>query len=211
MLLFRRSCSPDALPRKEEKEEVPEEDSEEDSEEDGGRGQLRRQTPLRLTKDSSSSSCSLGPGQTLLVMGLLAAPVVWALLVLAGRVADASLAAVRQRGAALCVASTFKTALPANAQITNITFVPQGGAAGEGPSNILYPTVPNKLPELCAVTVQVTSSQSSSYRFGIFLPSAPNQWKGRFFAIGNGGFGEVRRSPPPLRNRPTGQADSRRH
>jgi len=121
-------------------------------------------------------------------MGMLAVPSVWALLVLAGRLVDAGLA-VAERSAARCTAGTFKNAIPPNAQITNITFVPKGGAAGEGKPDILYSTVPTNLPELCALTVKVTSSQTSSYRFGLFLPSSPHQWKQRFFAVGNGGFG----------------------
>ncbi len=125
-------------------------------------------------------------------MGLLAIPAIWTLLALAGHVVHAS-RAIPDRSPGQCVAATFKKALPPNAQITNITFIPKGGAAGEGPGDIQYPTVPTNLPELCAVTVKVTSSHRSSYRFGIFLPSGPRQWKQRFFAIGNGGFGGGRR------------------
>ncbi|CAK7200144.1 hypothetical protein SEUCBS139899_002834 [Sporothrix eucalyptigena] len=45
--------------------------------------------------------------------------------------------------------------------------------------------VPTNLPPLCAIIVNVTSSPSSSYRFGLLLP---NFWNSRFLAVGNGGF-----------------------
>jgi len=121
-------------------------------------------------------------------MGCLVFPAaVWALLALSARYADAGPSRARDDDG--CNLATWRSVLPSNAQITNVTFVPKGGSAGEGPTNILYPVPPTGLPELCSVTVQVQSSPSSSYRFGLFLPSRPHDWKQRFFAVGNGGFG----------------------
>ena len=48
-----------------------------------------------------------------------------------------------------------------------------------------FPSEVTNLPELCAVKVQVQSSESSAYNFGIFLPS---QWNSRMMTTGNGGF-----------------------
>ena len=42
------------------------------------------------------------------------------------------------------------------------------------------------LPELCAVKIEVQSSDDSSYRFAIFLPT---EWNDRMMTTGNGGFG----------------------
>lgn len=84
-----------------------------------------------------------------------------------------------------CVAATFKCILPKGATLESVTAVPNGGSYGEGARDIAYPTNPTGLPELCAVIVKVTSSPTTSYRFGLFLPSA---WNSKFFAVGNGGF-----------------------
>ncbi|KIX96429.1 uncharacterized protein Z520_07695 [Fonsecaea multimorphosa CBS 102226] len=43
------------------------------------------------------------------------------------------------------------------------------------------------LPAFCAVRVNVTSSSSSSFTLGLFLPTA-QAWNGRFLAVGNSGF-----------------------
>jgi feruloyl esterase len=63
--------------------------------------------------------------------------------------------------------------------------VAAGGSFGEGAADIPYPTNPTNLPETCAVIVSVTSSESSAFRFGIFLPA---EWNARFLQVGNGGF-----------------------
>lgn len=91
---------------------------------------------------------------------------------------------------ATCSVSTFTQAglLPQGASIEKVSSVSQNGAYGEGASDLNYPYNPTGLPALCAVTVKVASSNESSYRFGLFLPSA-SQWTGRLLAIGNGGFG----------------------
>lgn len=67
------------------------------------------------------------------------------------------------------------------------------GTFGEGPSNRAYPQNATNLPGVCAVIVGVTNNTASddlasrsSYRFGLFLPTAAD-WNGRFLAVGNGG------------------------
>jgi feruloyl esterase len=85
------------------------------------------------------------------------------------------------------VSSFFKKVLPANATLVSVKALSSNGTFGEGSADIPYPTNPTGLPELCAAIVQVTTSSSSSFRFGIFLPS-PAIWNTKFQAVGNGGF-----------------------
>ena len=75
---------------------------------------------------------------------------------------------------AACSVNYLKTVLPSNAQLVSAVKVPQGGTYGEGPADVAYPVDPTNLPELCAVIVKVTSSPSSSFRFGLFLPTKWN-------------------------------------
>ena len=74
-----------------------------------------------------------------------------------------------------------------NASVEVVVSVPEGGSYGEGAADIPYPYKPTGLPELCAVTIKVISSPSSSYRFGLFLPTAA-KWNSRFLAVGSEGF-----------------------
>lgn len=83
-----------------------------------------------------------------------------------------------------CSPSAIQSALPSNATVNfayalsaNSTFqVPQGDTG--------YPINPVGLPVLCAVSVQVQSIGYSTFGFGLFLPE---NWNGRFLAVGNGG------------------------
>ncbi|KAK4192336.1 tannase and feruloyl esterase-domain-containing protein [Podospora australis] len=75
--------------------------------------------------------------------------------------------------------------LPSGTTLENVTSVAPGGSFGEGEANIPYPMNPTNLPPLCAVTVRVDSSPTSSYRFGLFLPE---EWNLRLLVVGNGGF-----------------------
>lgn len=84
-----------------------------------------------------------------------------------------------------CSIETFQDVLPSNATILSAVAVANGSTYGEGAADVAYPTDPTNLPANCALTVNVTSSSSSSFRFGIFLPT---QWNGRFLTVGNGGF-----------------------
>lgn len=85
-----------------------------------------------------------------------------------------------------CSVSTFDGVLPSNANILSAVAVANGSSYGEGAADLPYPTNPTHLPENCALTVNVTTSNSSSFRFGIFLPT--QTWNGRFLTVGNGGF-----------------------
>jgi hypothetical protein len=84
-----------------------------------------------------------------------------------------------------CDRAFFAHALPRGASLENVTVVRDGDSYGEGEANVGYPKNPTHLPPLCAVTVRVTSSPTSSYRFGLFLPE---EWNSRFLVVGNGGF-----------------------
>ncbi|KAK3689926.1 Tannase/feruloyl esterase [Podospora appendiculata] len=84
-----------------------------------------------------------------------------------------------------CNPWSFAGALPSEATIETVTAVPEGGSFGGGADDVAYPVNPTGLPALCAVIVKVQSSANSSYRFGLFLPTA---WNGKFLTIGNGGF-----------------------
>ena len=84
-----------------------------------------------------------------------------------------------------CSRDAIQAALPSGASVNfarplaeNSTFeVPEGDTG--------YPTNPVALPALCAVSVQVQSVGNSTFGFGLFLPE---DWNGRFLAVGNGGF-----------------------
>ncbi|KAI1505734.1 putative ferulic acid Esterase/Feruloyl esterase [Biscogniauxia marginata] len=73
------------------------------------------------------------------------------------------------------------------ATVNFVEAVPQNGSFGQGEANIPFPSNATQLPALCAVGVNVKSSENSSYNFGLFLPD--KTWNDRFMATGNGGFG----------------------
>ncbi|KAI9932863.1 hypothetical protein ASPWEDRAFT_101835 [Aspergillus wentii DTO 134E9] len=82
--------------------------------------------------------------------------------------------------ASRCTPETFTPYLTSNASLVyavpyspNDTFVgPMSNYSG--------------LPEYCAVYVNISSSSSSSYEFGLWLPTTT--WNKRYIAYGNGGF-----------------------
>ncbi|KAK4226617.1 feruloyl esterase B [Podospora fimiseda] len=86
-----------------------------------------------------------------------------------------------------CTPESFTSNLPPSATLEAVSRVPENGTYGEGPLvDIPHPENATNIPSLCAVTVRVQSSPSSSYRLGLFLP---DHYESRFLMIGNGGFG----------------------
>lgn len=85
---------------------------------------------------------------------------------------------------AKCTNETFTEILAdhPDATLTLVQAVPKNGTFGQG--NF---TVATGLPELCAVGVNVQSSENSSYNVGLFLPS--KTWNERFMMTGNSGLG----------------------
>jgi feruloyl esterase len=83
-----------------------------------------------------------------------------------------------------CNNAFFDHVLPANASTIGAYQVEANGSFGQQ-WDIAYPNNATKLPALCAVIINVTSSATSSFTFGLFLP---NEWNERFITVGNGGF-----------------------
>ncbi|KAK8080188.1 hypothetical protein PG997_008006 [Apiospora hydei] len=69
-------------------------------------------------------------------------------------------------------------------QVLEALQISSNGSYGQA-GDIAYPTNATNLPALCVTWVNVTSSPTSSYTFGLMLP---NVWNARFLAVGNGGF-----------------------
>ncbi|KAI0391449.1 feruloyl esterase B precursor [Xylariaceae sp. FL0594] len=90
---------------------------------------------------------------------------------------------------AQCNKGTFTAILAGQAQasVNFVYAVPKGGSFGEGAKNVAFPQNATHLPALCAVGINVKSSATSSYNFGLFLPDST--WNERFLATGNGGLG----------------------
>lgn len=87
-----------------------------------------------------------------------------------------------------CTLDTFTSFLSDKAEVT-VNFaqaVLQNGSFGQGSANTAFPNA-TQLPALCAVGINVKSSENSSYNFGLFLPDST--WNERFLTTGNGGLG----------------------
>lgn len=84
-----------------------------------------------------------------------------------------------------CSPSAFRGILPENATLAFAYPLATGSTFNVPAGDVAYPVSPTELPELCVVHIQVTSSPSSRFGFGLFLPQA---WNERFLATGNGGF-----------------------
>lgn len=78
------------------------------------------------------------------------------------------------------------------------------GELGDG----AYPRNATNLPASCVVTVNVTSSPTSSYRFGLMLP---DDWNMRYLAVGLGGFLGIQRYPMISPLLMTNSPSKRRH
>jgi feruloyl esterase len=82
-----------------------------------------------------------------------------------------------------CSISALSPFLPSHANLTSAILIPSNGTylAPSPP----FPNPATGLPPLCALTINVVSSPTSSFNFGLFLPS---EWNLRFMGSGNGGF-----------------------
>jgi feruloyl esterase len=81
--------------------------------------------------------------------------------------------------------STQDCPLSANATVLSVVHVSSNGSFGVPESfGGLTPQFSTGLPDLCAVQVNGTSSDTSSYTFALFLPS---EWNSKFLATGGGG------------------------
>lgn len=120
------------------------------------------------------------------MMAVLSVPLLWGLFTFLSPYM-AGVCTAQDVAPAVCSASTFTSALPSNAVIERVDYVPDGGSYGEGAKDLGYPNNVTNLPELCAVIVNVTSSPSSNFRFGLFLPIVSN-WNNRILTVGNGGY-----------------------
>ena len=85
-----------------------------------------------------------------------------------------------------CSSASLSALLPVGATLNFAVPVPENGTFGEGAKNIEFPTNATNLPALCAVGINVKSSNTSSYNFGLFLPQ---EWNARTMTAGNGGLG----------------------
>lgn len=83
-----------------------------------------------------------------------------------------------------CTKAAFDKIVPHNTTTIFATSIPENGSFGVA-ADLAYPGVPSSLPALCAVSFNVTSSPTSSFTFGMFLPES---WSNRLFTVGNGAF-----------------------
>lgn len=88
-------------------------------------------------------------------------------------------------GAFDCSPAAIQAALPEGSSVNFAYSIKANGTFQVPEGDTGYPTNPTALPPLCAVSVQVQSIGNSTYGFGLFLPE---NWNGRFLAVGNGGF-----------------------
>ncbi|KAL6405886.1 putative feruloyl esterase b protein [Ilyonectria robusta] len=108
------------------------------------------------------------------------------LLVLAGVSSCLEAACASSKASNACSAVSLSRALPDNAKVLSAVAVPAGGSYGEGSANLAYPTNQTNMPATCTVVVNVTTSKTSSHRFGLFMPTTT--WNQRYLTVGNGGF-----------------------
>ncbi|KAF1989736.1 putative ferulic acid Esterase/Feruloyl esterase [Aulographum hederae CBS 113979] len=64
--------------------------------------------------------------------------------------------------------------------------ITENGQFGQGLADAAYPNNATKLPALCAIHVRAQSSPLSNFTFGLFMP---DNWNGRLWTVGNGGYG----------------------
>lgn len=98
-----------------------------------------------------------------------------------------SLAAALPTALADCSHDYFASILPDNATLLIVDTVSENGTFHVSPGNIAYPKSPTNLPAACALQVNVASSPTSAFSFGLFLPDTKT-YNNRILGVGNGGF-----------------------
>lgn len=91
---------------------------------------------------------------------------------------------VNSVSAADCTVEAFEALVPEGVSVISAITVLEDGTFGDA-SEVAYPANTTGLPALCAMTFKVTTSSTSSYRFGVMFPDF---WSSRFAAVGNGGL-----------------------
>lgn len=76
-----------------------------------------------------------------------------------------------------CTPAAFSSYLPSNAQVAYTGSICENGTFDVPVSDIAFPVSPSRLPAACVVQVNVISSPTSAYSFGLFLPES---WNERF-------------------------------
>ena len=86
-----------------------------------------------------------------------------------------------------CSADSFSSLLPSNATVTFTSSVTNFGTIQAPDVNISIPwNVTRDALPICALSIRVQSSASTSFNMAMLLP---NNWNGRLMATGNPGFG----------------------
>ncbi|KAH0035086.1 putative ferulic acid Esterase/Feruloyl esterase, partial [Aureobasidium melanogenum] len=83
-----------------------------------------------------------------------------------------------------CDKASLQSAFSSIATVDFAQWMPANSSFNVPETDVAYPISPTEMQAACAVQVSVKNG-TSSYGFGIFLP---DDWNGRFLAVGNGGF-----------------------
>lgn len=99
----------------------------------------------------------------------------------------AGLVAVLPAAAASCAVTSIQSILGNSLGVSTVLSATKLGdnSTYGNPYDIAYPRNATNLPASCIIVVNVTSSGTSSFQFGLMLP---DDWNHRFLAVGNGGF-----------------------
>jgi feruloyl esterase len=99
----------------------------------------------------------------------------------------AALAGTVAGSALQCTECAISRALAGSGATVNyVRHVPLNGSFIGSVNDTLGPSTYTGLPALCAVSINVPSSATTSFNFGLFMPDG---WNGRIITTGNGGFG----------------------